>query len=66
MVSKCPSCEALITRAVVNGVDLDVPGGKTWVGLAYVCPFCSTILGVQMDPIALKTDTVSEIAKKLR
>lgn len=66
MFSKCPSCKESITTATVNGLSLDVPGGKSWHGLAYVCPRCSTILGVQMDPIAVKTDTISGVVQALR
>jgi hypothetical protein len=30
-----------------------------------LCPLCSTILGVAIDPIAIKTDTVNEITQRL-
>lgn len=66
MISKCPKCEQVVRHATVNEISLDVPGGSSWLGLAYVCPACQTILGVQMDPVALKTDTIAGVAEFLR
>jgi len=66
MSNKCPKCQNSLHRAVINDISLDVPGGKTWRGLAYVCPDCDTILSVQMDPIALKSDTIEGIASRIR
>lgn len=37
-----------------------------WSGVAYVCPVCETVLGIGIDPVSLKTDTVQEILDHLR
>ena len=66
MPNNCPSCKQHVSTAIANEMLLMVPGGKTWNGLSYVCPHCQTILGVQMDPIAVKTDTVSGVVAALR
>jgi len=41
---------------------------SAYKGVSYVCPSmgCHLVLGVGLDPIALKTDLVNEIVKKLR
>lgn len=66
MHGKCPKCEKLITRVSCDKVDIQVALGHTWKGVSYNCPYCFTVLSVQMDPIAIKSDTVSELFDKLR
>lgn len=67
MQGKCPKCEKLVSYVVFGAVDarFDRMGGSTFNALAYRCPHCQTILSVQIDPVALKTDTVNEILKAL-
>ena len=69
MAGKCPKCERSVPSAKIEDISLSAgPGYTKWNGSAYTCPSCQTILGVQIDPIALKTDTVNavhEILKKL-
>lgn len=66
MNGKCPKCDALVSRALVSGIALAGQNGAvSWNGLSYLCPFCSTILGVQIDPVALRAETVAEIASLL-
>ena len=58
-------------------IGLDVTGHRTprnprpsflfwWEGVAYHCPGCHAVLGVGIDPIALKTDIVNEVVEALR
>lgn len=63
---KCPACgQVPITHIHVEDVDVQAVGGTTWKGVVYVCPNmkCKTILGVGIDPVALKTATVNEVVK---
>ena len=61
---RCPKCEAVLMH--VNVQHIDVKAARTsWVGVSYVCPHCQTILGVSIDPVALKTDTVNAVVKQL-
>lgn len=66
---KCPKC-GNVPSFGVNLQTVDVRGGAgvVWHGVMYVCPNpqCQTILGVGMDPVALKTDTVNAVVRKLR
>lgn len=63
---KCPKCETTVSNVTVEEVTVDVVFAPTWRGVSYVCPHCRTVLGVQIDPVALKTDIVEEIISRLR
>jgi len=63
---KCPKCNALIRSVEVEAIDVTEALKPEWKGASFVCPFCRTILGVGIDPIAVKIDLVNEIVEKLR
>lgn len=66
MSGKCPKCEKLVPNAKIDDISLSAgPGQTAWRGNAYVCPSCLTILGCEIDPIAIRSETVSMILKKL-
>lgn len=66
MISKCPKCEKTILSLSVNGLDGSVFMGTKWKCITLCCPYCSSVLGAQIDPIAIKSDTVSELFDALR
>lgn len=66
MLGKCPKCEAVVSRAIVNTLDLDVIGGTSYLGVTYSCPACQTVLSVQMDPLALTAAIVTDVVAALR
>jgi len=63
---KCPGC-----GVVISHVELDsITAGNKLVGplhraISYRCPSCRVVLSVEIDPIALKRDTVDEILEAL-
>lgn len=66
MAGKCPACGGFVT--VVNGhcLTINIDGGS-FKGITYQCPMCQTVLGCQIDPIAVRTeivDAVKEILKR--
>lgn len=63
---KCPKCEKRVSNVQVESVDVREGFASTWRGIYYCCPHCKAILGVQIDPIAIMTDTVSKIIEKLK
>ncbi len=65
MASKCPSCEKMFSSVNMEEVKVRGTDTRTWHGVSYRCPMCQACLGVGIDPVALKTDTVSEILKAL-
>jgi hypothetical protein len=65
MSGKCPKCENIVASVVIDDVNVSA-GTNSWRGITYLCPSCRTILGVGIDPIALKADTVREVLRGLR
>ena len=64
--NKCPKCEAIIGSVNIGEADGKAGFQSRWRCIAYSCPICFSVLGIQMDPIALKADTVDELFQKLR
>jgi len=48
----CPKCENLVSTARLEAVTID--GG-------YVCPSCSCVLGIGIDPVALKAELLDDL-----
>lgn len=59
MSAKCPKCEKLLTYTKYEA--MEARGAATYKGVVYKCPYCSTAIGFQMDPVALINDTVRAI-----
>ncbi len=66
MHGKCPKCEQIISHVNCDDVEVRVAFGTTWKGVSYNCPHCQTVLSVQIDPIAVKTDIINRLFEKLR
>jgi hypothetical protein len=63
---KCPKCEKIVHNVIIDGVTAkEFLSTEGWKGITYLCPHCKTILGVQIDPIAIKTDTVNAVVDLL-
>lgn len=58
---KCPKCDATITSSSIRDLDGKVGFQSRWKCIAHTCPQCSCVLSVQIDPVALKTDTVDAV-----
>ncbi|MBO7521847.1 MAG: hypothetical protein J6T16_06375 [Opitutales bacterium] len=54
--SKCPYCNATITRLNVEEIELERDSGGPWKGVSYACPVCRKILSVNISPEALRHD----------
>ena len=66
-LGKCPKCEKMVGHLKIEEIEAKVGfGGRSWNGINYLCPWCNTILGAGIDPVALKTDTVNELLEALR
>lgn len=56
MSAKCPKCDRVITKVEAELITvLSTP--NNWKGVAYVCSYCRSAISVQIDPIAIKSDT---------
>ena len=65
-MANCPYCKSPISAVTTNDVTVGTFGQNQWHGVGYACPSCNTLLGVGIDPVALKTDTVREVIKALK
>lgn len=63
-MAKCPHCDSAITHFNLQEMTSSVFMGTQWVTIAYVCPSCQKIISAQIDPIAIKTDTVNAIKNR--
>ena len=63
-MAKCPHCDSAISRFNLQEMTSSVFMGTEWKTIAYVCPLCQKIIIAQIDPIAIKTDTVNEIKNR--
>jgi phage FluMu protein Com len=62
---KCPKCDEVMPTIKIQGVTAKELFGASWNAISYQCPKCDTVLSVEMDPVALKSDIVNEVAKRL-
>ena len=63
---RCPKCEKVIGSVAIEEVDGKVGFQRRWHCISLCCPSCHTVLGVQMDPVALKRDTIDGVVERLR
>lgn len=63
MTTYCPHCGNVIRRVVIAGVEGNA-NVATWNCISLNCPSCHKSLGVQIDPIAIKNDIVSELKRR--
>ena len=66
MSGKCPKCDKQISHVNLKNVNVNVDFQPGWLGVTYCCPFCDYILGVGIDPVALKTDTIDGVIEALK
>lgn len=59
----CPKCDRTIRQVKAEAVTIDGGPAHRWAGSACVCPNCSAILGVSIDPMALKSDLEDQLAE---
>ena len=63
-MANCPKCDKHFTQATIEPIKASVPFGIQWNCISFNCPFCKTSLGMQIDPIAIKTDLINELKQR--
>ncbi len=63
---KCPHCGKIPLTLKVEAVDGTVNGVRKWKLVEYVCPLCGNIISVQLDPIAVETETLARVEELLK
>ncbi len=61
-MSICPHCNKQIGSLIIT-THTGYANGKTWNCATYDCPNCHKVLSAQIDPIAIKTDTINELRR---
>ena len=61
---RCPKCEAPISSVTIETISVKAKP-QNWTGVSYLCPSCSWVLSVAIDPIAIRTDIVEQIVNAL-
>ena len=64
-MSRCPHCNSNITHFNLQEMSASAFMGKQWRTVVYVCPQCEKIISAQIDPIAIKADTVNKIKSRI-
>ena len=59
---KCPKCEKPVSSVKAEAISA-VVGLENWKAVSYCCPWCDTVLSVQIDPVAIKTDILKALGK---
>ncbi len=64
---KCPSCKQILSELVIDAhITGKVHASRTMRCINFLCPNCNTVVGSQMDPAPVKTETVDLLMQKLR
>jgi hypothetical protein len=62
----CPQCKKTVPKPRIEHVMIaDASVGMDWKGVNYSCPSCNCILGVSVDPLAIKDELVKELRRLL-
>ena len=64
-MAQCHKCDNPLSYVNLENMSIHAKP-QNWHGVAYVCPYCRSVLSVAIDPITLKNDTVTEIVDRLR
>lgn len=62
-MGKCPKCEKKLLYVNIEPIDLKQGLAQTFHGASYICPHCQTTLSVSVDPLALKMDIATAVAR---
>lgn len=61
---RCPNCGVVVTGVSIKPVTGHVEG-SSWRVNTYSCESCGVVLGAELDPVALKTEILEELVKRL-
>ena len=62
MVGKCPNCHKDVRHVLREQVLIGIMQFNTPAATAYICPECSTILGIETDSAATEARILAVIA----
>lgn len=62
--AKCPKCDNPVHSVNISKANGVVGLQTRWKCITFSCQTCNSVLGVQIDPIAIKTDIVNAIRSR--
>jgi hypothetical protein len=63
---KCPKCDGVAYHVLVERLQMRDGAQAEWPGVSFVCQICHTILGVSLDPVALRDDIAKRVAAEIK
>jgi uncharacterized protein with PIN domain len=63
--NKCPKCDRMLTSVTTEDITMNVGFSPKWKGFSHACPSCHAVLGVELNPLAVREDILNEVAKML-
>lgn len=66
MNGKCPHCDKFVSAFSLKDLDANHPNDRGYKAVALACPSCNAILAAQIDPVAIRTETVDQVVAELR
>lgn len=64
--NKCPHCKTSIPNVITEDITMTASHGQpAWKGFSHACPYCRTILGVEVNPLSIR-DEILEAIQHLR
>jgi len=65
MIGKCPYCGNNVARLDGNGVTVSFGLAGPRKAVTYNCPSCHAVLSCEIDPVALRAETVAQTVDEL-
>ena len=65
MIGNCPKCGQPVARVAVADVIAQPLGADPLNAISFCCQNCQAVLGIQIDPIAIRTGIVAQILEAL-
>lgn len=63
---KCPHCEHRLNNIEFHPTTSVSSTGVELRTVCFACPSCEKLLGIQLDPIALRTETINGVVNALQ
>lgn len=63
MAAKCGHCNTGLVKLSVEGIVAEEKPGSGFKSVAFTCPHCTAVLGVQINPLILNQDMITELKK---
>ena len=60
-LNKCPKCDTAVAKVNAEPVEIVFSRTDRYRGFSYACPNCYSVLSIEMNPLTLKDDILSEI-----